>query len=152
MSDDKVRVFPHESADVGWQGPPDYAERLATMCDVLEEMKRQDGKWGEQNHPLTSALQTPGFGEAHTRESAKGRAEFWQRENQRREEAGELAWDGILLEEVYEALAEEEGGEAKGEFTQVAAVAMAIVQCIYRRNRRAQGAAEAPAASSGLGH
>ena len=50
--------------------------------------------------------------------------------NDARDEAGDLSWDGILLEEVYEALSETEPSLRIDELIQVAAVALAEAEAI----------------------
>ena len=72
--------------------------------EVQAERNRQDDKWGEQNHD-------------------------------------DFVWGAILGEEVGEALQqalwqhfEKGAGDVRGELVQVAAVAIAWIECIDRRN------------------
>jgi hypothetical protein len=94
--------------------------------EVHWERKRQDAKWGEQNHPLSQG--------SDDRAGCKAAERYWQKENAARVQAGELTWDGILLEEVYEALAESDPKAMRAELLQVAAVAVAMVEYIDREN------------------
>ncbi len=93
--------------------------------EVAEERMRQDEKWGEQNHPMRS-------GDWSAECSARS-ADGWKRINDLRQAAGELVWHGILLEEVYEALAETDPAKQREELIQVAAVAVAMIECLDRR-------------------
>lgn len=99
--------------------------------EVFHERLRQDQKWGEQNHPDVAP------GEIHHEVYVQGAAR-WKRENDIRDSRDELAWDGILLEEVFEAL--ELGGKDEGalreELIQVAAVAQVWVEAIDRRKEQ----------------
>lgn len=105
--------------------------------DVLQEIDAervsQDVKWGVQSHPMHF------FGE-DVRYYAD-MAESWKRSNAARvREATKLgrpkgancAWDGILLEEVFEALAETDPAAQRVELIQVAAVAVAMIEHIDR--------------------
>ena len=56
-----------------------------------------------------------------------------EEDNDERVERGSLAWDGILLEEVYEAFAEEDPIKLRSELVQVAAVAVQWIAAIDRR-------------------
>ncbi|GLY55369.1 hypothetical protein [Lentzea sp. NBRC 102530] len=94
------------------------------LKQVHEERARQDARWGEQNHPYRSPL----TGLDWCRDSV----EYWQAANAVRVEIGQLAWDGILLEEVFEALAEQDSDRRIEELTQVAAVAVAMIEAIKR--------------------
>lgn len=76
------------------------------IADVLEERARQDAKWGEQNHDI-------------------------------------LFWLAVLMEEVGEAAAEAQRIPAwedhrrrlfREEMVQVAAVAVAILECLDRNH------------------
>jgi hypothetical protein len=60
-------------------------------------------------------------------------ADNWKIQNQHRVENGDLTWDGILLEEVYEALAEADPVKLREELVQVAAVAASWVVALDRR-------------------
>jgi hypothetical protein len=97
--------------------------------EVLEERDRQDRQWGEQNHPLVRASSAL-VEEYHAYHAAE--AKTWRNINARRMKKGTLAWDGILREEVHEALAESDPVKARAEWLQVAAVAVAAIECIDR--------------------
>ncbi len=97
--------------------------------DVYDERIRQEERWGEQNHPPLA----PESAHWARRILYGAEAEEWKRENASRVQGDALAWDGILLEEVYEALAEEDPTRIREELIQVAAVAVCWVQAIDRQ-------------------
>lgn len=119
----------------------------AVLGDVRDERARQHEQWGEQNHPDIDPHDLP----AVVRGEYAFRAERWKAINARRAgdgcevkhrnpEAACTAWDGILLEEVFEALAEEDPVKLRVELVQIAAVACAWVEAIDRRGVPAEGA------------
>lgn len=95
------------------------------LAAVAAERTRQEQQWGQQSHPDRSLL-------SHRRD-ASSQASFWKAENAYRAKVGHISWDGILLEEVFEALAEEDPAKLRAELVQVAAVAAAWVEAIDRR-------------------
>ena len=106
--------------------------RIRKIDGVLElvhdEIRAQDDKWGQQDHPiLHGASGWMDLGE-YQRE-----ARVWQRRNDYRVESGTLSWDGILLEEVYEALCETNPQALEVELIQVAAVAVQMVMALRRK-------------------
>ncbi|MEV7011673.1 hypothetical protein [Streptosporangium sp. NPDC051022] len=106
------------------------------------ELARQDEKFGEQNHP-------DGTGEAFTNEFGTIIGPYLAKVHQRlcleAADNGTLTWRHILLEEVYEALAETDPERLKAELLQVAAVAMQWRRAIDRWAARAATNAEVPA-------
>jgi hypothetical protein len=107
---------------------------LSTLLEVEEEVVRQQELWGEQNHPNRKehSAYTDGFA---------WQATEWKRLNDSRLANGSLAFDGILLEEVYEAVSESEPARIREELVQVAAVAVTWIAAIDRRynDRRSIG-------------
>jgi DNA-binding PucR family transcriptional regulator len=97
---------------------------MAVLAEVAAERRRQDARWGEQNHP-------DGAGPAYAEEASRRREEC-----ERAAEAGQLTWRHILLEEVAEAGAEHEPKRLREELIQVAAVAVAWAEAIDRRAGR----------------
>lgn len=98
------------------------------ILDVLNERVRQDAKWGEQNHPSVhkhAAMELRAQRAAHQKLCNDGDVE-----------RSTLAWDGILLEEVFEAVAEADEARIREELVQVAAVAVAWIECIDRRAKK----------------
>lgn len=110
-----------------------WSDRDNILSEVDVELARQDEKWGEQNHPDVAPEGFDNFSPELQRASARERAEFWKTENAFRVGTDTLAWDGILLEEVYEALAEADPAKLRAELVQVAAVCVQWIAAIDRR-------------------
>lgn len=91
------------------------------LLDVGDERVKQDSKWGEQNHPL-------GFHPVYQPAAARAK-----RECDMAAKEGRVTWRDILEEEFWEAVSATTDEEAEAELIQVAAVAVAAVQCIRRR-------------------
>lgn len=96
--------------------------KLDVLAEVAIERNRQDTKWGEQNHPNGTGY------EFYKRLCDDARMAYDLQSS-----SGELTWDTILLEEVYEALTEECQANLRDELLQVAAVAVAWIECIDRK-------------------
>jgi hypothetical protein len=131
-----------EANPIEFPRSPDAAERLDVVCDVLEEMKRQDGKWGEQNHPdgtgkdVAWPTNSINMGEL---------ADDMRWLCNKAAEGGSLTWLHIAAEEVFEGFAEETGTEELyAEVVQAGAVFLTWAQAMKRRKRYA---AEAQTAS-----
>ena len=92
-------------------------------AEIAAERRRQVARWGRQDHPSVSP-DSPESPAVHAE-----RAEAWKAVNDGRR-AGEHSWDAILLEEVYEALAETDDVRRRAELLQVAAVAAAEIEAI----------------------
>jgi hypothetical protein len=90
--------------------------------DVIPERWRQLKKWGIQTHP-------DGTSEVFYAELANEAKRLCDQASS----GGVLTWADILREEVYEALAEEHPENLRAELVQVAAVAVAWVEDIDRR-------------------
>lgn len=111
--------------------------KLRTVLDEVHgERRRQDEKWGQQNHPDVYGPLPHAW-----RQRYEARANGWKDDNAARvmeqnargvPSDRNAAWDGILLEEVYEALAEVDPIARRAELIQVAAVAAAEVEAIDR--------------------
>lgn len=105
----------------------EYREHLGServFAAIGDERIRQIQKWGPQHHPDgTGAL---GYA-AH--------AGFYKSWNDTAEAAGiEAVWSDILLEELFEALAEKDQALLRAELVQVAAVAVAWIEDIDGRS------------------
>lgn len=92
--------------------------KVAGMA-IARERLRQLKTWGVQRYPFRS---DPAAYYEHLANDLK--ASFVK---------GETAWDAILLEEVYEALAEEDPQAMRIELIQVQAVAQAMIDQIDDR-------------------
>ena len=113
----------------------DWQRTHRILQDVRAERSRQDKKFPDQALPFLSNLGEGSYGEAHMRTSCADRAAHWQSVNDNRSSGTypeSFAWDGILLEEVYEALAEADPIKRRAELVQVAAVAVRIIEQIDR--------------------
>jgi type IV pilus biogenesis protein CpaD/CtpE len=98
----------------------------AVEREIRDERDRQDAKWGEQNHP-------DGTGPDGNRQAM---ADMARELCQRLAAIGVVTFYHILLEEVYEAMAEEDPARLRAELIQVAAVAAQWVEAIDRRTAR----------------
>jgi hypothetical protein len=100
-------------------------ELLRVLVHVASERKRQDLAFGEQNHRS---------GTDHKR--FKTAAHNARAEYDIAKKEGRLTWTEVLREELYEALEEEDPAKLRRELVQVAAVAVAWIQCLDRRAER----------------
>jgi NTP pyrophosphatase (non-canonical NTP hydrolase) len=96
---------------------------MDVLDDVGDEREAQHDKFGEQNPPDGTDN-----GTLSTRRADQARAQC-----QAAFAKGEGTWTHILVEEVYEALAEVDSTELRKELVQVAAVAVAWVEALDRR-------------------
>lgn len=114
---------------------------LIALHEILTERSRQDAKWGEQNHPDgTGAINHPldhPLSLSDSRLDLCGGAELaeiFKGVCDKNTKMGSLTWKDILLEEVFEALAEEsDSDDLTVEVTQTAAVAVGWLGAISRR-------------------
>ncbi|WP_097930925.1 MULTISPECIES: hypothetical protein [unclassified Streptomyces] len=97
-------------------GVKDFAE------EIDAERTRQLAKFGEQHHPDGTGL--PVYEHAARR---------YRNQADRNAQSGVLAWRDVLLEEVYEALAEKDPAALRTELVQIAAVCAAWVHDLDSR-------------------
>jgi len=119
--------------------------------DVVDERARQDVKWGQQNHPDgTGRTSTPLNRIVHngpisstsgSRSWAIGLSLLAKAATDKAAKEGTVSWADILLEEVFEALAESDPEKLRTELIQTAAVATQWAEAIDRRQRIAEGEA-----------
>ncbi|KOX45283.1 hypothetical protein ADL19_23445 [Streptomyces purpurogeneiscleroticus] len=112
------------------------------LDEVARERVAQDEKWGEQNHPDGTGPREV-FQVRYMHELARDTRRATDAAAGKTpglEHHGPLTWRHILLEEVFEALAEEKPAELRTELVQVAAVAAAWVEALDRRGRDAEEA------------
>jgi hypothetical protein len=95
---------------------------LPILDEIHDERVHQDEKWHEQNHPDGTGNRWFEF-----------ERDFYRDLCERMTAEGKITWRHILLEEVYEALAEEDPAHLRSELVQVAAVATAWIEAIDRR-------------------
>lgn len=143
----EAKSSPPADGGDGAMSYPTFLERVER--EIREERDRQDATWGEQNHPDYDPHDIPEV----TRNLYAFRAERWKEINAQRAAQGGCevsgrsepiggpctAWDGVLLEEVYEALAEDDPAKLRAELIQVAAVAQQWIEAIDRRASGASG-------------
>lgn len=101
------------------------------LAETGRERDRQDARWGEQGHPVVPA----GWNWIY-QDEYRLRAEEWKKTNEYRAAHGKTAWDGIILEEAYEALSEVDPERYEEELIQLAASALAA----WEASRRKRGA------------
>lgn len=94
----------------------------AFIADVIAERRRQLERWGDQRHPDG----TGGDGSREAADRARRHTEICAHH-------GTLSWREILIEEVFEALAETDPCRLRTELVQVAAVIAAWLCDIDRR-------------------
>lgn len=98
---------------------------MTILEEIQAERKRQDDKWGEQNHPFTDLKpKDASYLAAEYKEACDFSAA-----------SGGVDWEIILLEEVYEALeqaAHKNVKEFREELIQTAAVVVAMIECLDR--------------------
>lgn len=116
---------------------PTAAGTAAVVTDVLLERYRQNAKWGEQNHPDGTGPERHLL--AHTGINLDLRtgtelANIFRARCQRNTPEGNDNWLHILLEEVFEAGAEQHPAALRAELIQIAAVVVAWAECIDRRS------------------
>lgn len=97
--------------------------------DILEEISSeryaQDARWGEQNHPDGTNIDNTHLAMIKRDMNDKNNAT-----------GGDMTWKDILEEEFLEAMAEESTDRLRTELIQVAAVAVAWIECIDRREAK----------------
>lgn len=120
---------------------------MRTFAEAVDaERQQQLAKWGDQRHPDLDSRDI----DIVTRHEYQFRATRWQEINAERAECtsswrcsdttahAHTAWDGVLLEEVYEALAEADPARLRAELVQIAAVCQAWVHDLDRRSTEAE--------------
>ena len=103
----------------------------AVAREVIQERLNQVEKWGEQNHP--DGTGPDGMWMAIFRHDFAHCATIAKLQVDHDANRGTSTYAGILLEEVFEALAEDNPARLREELIQVAAVAVAWVEAIDRR-------------------
>jgi len=103
---------------------PDLAT-VAVLSAVRDERRRQVDRWGEQSLPH-------GTGEPHHADSR----DRFRAVCEAHAEDGTVTWTDVLLEEVFEALAEADPARLRAELVQAAAVCVAWVEAIDREGRQ----------------
>lgn len=107
------------------------------LDDIAAEVGRQRELWGESSHPNGTGPDTvPLYRACHILNDDSDAVEL-QKEFKHRTgymlAHGKLTWTDILLEEVFEALSEDDEDKLKEELVQIAAVCVSWVKDINRR-------------------
>lgn len=97
--------------------------RQRVLDNVDVERGKQDKKWGEQHHP-------DGTGSAFDKQLA----EVFRAECDYKHDNGGMNWRAILLEEVFEAMAEDDLAKLRNELIQSAAVIVNWIEDIDSRD------------------
>lgn len=108
------------------------------LSDVAEERIRQHAKWGEPNHPDGTGPHVLVLHHTDVNLDLRTGEELeriFTAKCQRNTPAQDN-WRDILLEEVFEAMAEDDSDALRKELVQVAAVAVAWCGAIDRRSQR----------------
>ena len=110
------------------------------LVDIRAERRRQDTKWGEQNHPdVDQVLMTREGGCSPDRMAAEYQVPSAYQARRQCDIAasrGRVTWAHILIEEVAEALeaaTKANPTSLRDELVQVAAVAAGWIECLDRR-------------------
>jgi hypothetical protein len=118
-------------------------QNLAILYEISAERQRQDQKWGEQNHPdgtgddvLLFHNRVPATSTDTTSPTFGTMAYVARDTTDDMAAQGKVTYADILLEEVFEALAEQDPAKVRKELIQVAAVAVQWVQKIDRDTAR----------------
>jgi len=94
------------------------------FAEIAEERRRQDAKWGIQNHPVRDDRESPWLQE---------QAETYRKICDIKAHEKRLTWYDIIIEEMFEAFAEDTPESQRAELVQMVAVGHAIIECIDRR-------------------
>ena len=107
----------------------------AQLADVRAEREAQDAKWGEQNHPDGTGPDTFPLMHLDGVQNAAELRDAAREWTDVRSAFHLVSYRDVLLEEVLEALAEDDPTGLRRELIQVAAVALGWVGAIDRRGR-----------------
>ena len=105
--------------------------QLKALVELKNERDAQDKKWGQQNYEIGAMESYAELADVYKKRCATG------------VRAGVLTWADILLEEVYEALAEVNPIRCRQELVQAGAVIVAMIECIDRKKMRSMGECDA---------
>jgi len=100
-------------------------DQMFILSEICAERRRQDEKFGEQNHPFFSSRNKAYPEELTLKNQLKLIRE--------RIQEAKYGWFDILVEEICEAFLETEPEKQRKEMIHVAAVAVAIIEYLDRR-------------------
>lgn len=117
-----------------------YLGRAKIADEILVERFKQDQKWGEQNHPDGTGPDSLPLYNTNVFVDDSDAAitlakKFTKTTDERFSGKGDRpgTWADILLEEIFEAMAEDDPEKLVNELIQSAAVIVAWVEAIRRR-------------------
>lgn len=115
-------MTPDQYDDLIAVGPAEATRQREFFRDLSIERVRQLAKWGDQRHPdgtgLLGSQSNAAAARIHTERAAAN---------------GEVTWQHILTEEVFEAFAEHDPAKLRAELVQCGAVIAAWISDIDRR-------------------
>lgn len=119
-------------------------EHEAFMLDcetVWTEMQAQAEQWGEQNHPDGTgaayiSLQEYPIEADMAKTFIEGVASRYRMATENAAREGKLTWRHIILEEMFEAMAEDDGEKLEKEIVQTLAVGFSWLAARDRRDAR----------------
>jgi hypothetical protein len=102
------------------------ADKLSPIfTEILKERINQNKKWGEQNHPMYREIEEERYPAESVLKNTLSRS--------RKAVKNGDCWFDILIEEICEAFIETEPKKQRGELIQVAAVTVAIIECLDKK-------------------
>jgi hypothetical protein len=109
--------------------------KKSIYTEIIEERQKQDIKWGQQNHPIVSHLDTYSNGLPILSDydiCNEERAKFLCNWNA---QMGSLTWGHIIIEELVEAMSAKTKEEMRTELIQCAAVIIAMIESLERNGK-----------------
>jgi len=93
------------------------------FVEIAEERRRQDARWGVQNHPVRNDSDAQWL---------KEQAETYRKICDLKASENRLTWYDIIMEEIFEVFAEDTPERQRAELVQMVTVGVAMVQSIDR--------------------
>lgn len=113
----------------------DTETMMRALADVRAERERQHARWGQQDLPDGTGIPATCDALARLPSRLAIPSERQQQANVAALDDGSITYAGILLEEVLEALEEDDPERLRAELVQVAAVAVQWVETLDRRKK-----------------
>lgn len=101
------------------------SDQMVILQDIINERKKQDAKWGEQHHPDGTV----------SNKYSVSMANYYRGLCNAYAKSDIVTWKDILLEEIYEALAEDDLAKLRNELVQSAAVIVNWIEDIDSREQ-----------------
>lgn len=118
----------------------DHEAFILDCENVWIEMNAQVEQWGEQNHPdgTGTAYYDPDFTVPAdmAKHFVKGVADRYRKACEQAAKTGAITWRHIMLEEMFEAMAEDDGEKLEKEIIQTLAVGFSWLAARDRRDAR----------------